>query len=455
MNIIFSDTIVARATPVGRGGVGIIRISGPHTPAVAKEILGKVLEPRYATFCDFQDLDGTLIDQGLAIFFKAPHSFTGEDVLELHGHGGPVVMEMLLRRVLDLGARMARPGEFSQRAYLNNKLDLTQAEAIADLIAASSQQAARSAVESLRGTFSNEVRSLVKEVVNLRVYVEAAIDFPDEEVDFLSDGTILRRLSTLLEQVSLILQRAMQGRALKEGMKVVITGHPNVGKSSLLNLMSGEDTAIVSALPGTTRDLIKETILLDGMPLNIIDTAGLRDAVDSIESEGIRRAWSEITNADQILLIIDASACSVKEVAQHNLLQQLDSVQDRLTIIRNKIDLIDEPEGVTQHPTLGVTVINISVKHNQGVDLLKAHLKQVAGYQSGENVLLARQRHLDALNRTLQSLTRAIEQLTVYQAGELVAQELLEAQNALNEITGEFRSDDLLGEIFSSFCIGK
>lgn len=449
------DTIAARATPPGQGGVGIIRISGKKTLEVAKTILGELPKPRAATFCSFLHQDGSVIDQGLAIYFKGPYSFTGEDVLELHGHGGRIVMDMLLQRILQLDVRLARPGEFSERAFLNNKIDLAQAEAIADLIEASSAEAARSAIRSLQGEFSKEITTLIHDVISLRMYVEAAIDFPEEEIDFLSDGKILSQLEKLISQLDIVLSRAKQGKVLNEGMKVVIAGNPNAGKSSLLNALSGDEVAIVSDVPGTTRDVIRETILIDGMPIYIIDTAGLRESTDVIELEGVKRAWNEIPNADRILLVVDAVTHDHSNLEQHSLMQKFLAFKDRLTIIRNKIDLTHEKESVESSNHLGVTTINISVKKNLGINLLRNHLKDCVGYQNGENVFIARRRHIDALTNAKENFLKAHEQLVTYKAGELVAEELREAQNALSEITGEFRSDDLLGKIFSSFCIGK
>lgn len=448
-----SDTIAAKATASGKGGVGIIRVSGQGAKTVAREVLGLLPEPRNATFCSFRQKDGSSIDQGLALFFEQPNSFTGEDVLELHGHGGIVVMDLLLQRVLEVGARLAQPGEFSQRAFLNNKIDLTQAEAIADLIDASSVASARSAMQSLQGRFSQEINSLVEQVTLLRMYVEAAIDFPEEEIDFLSDGKILNHLHAIQAQLQQTLAQTQQGAALNEGIKVVIAGYPNAGKSSLLNYLSGEETAIVSHSPGTTRDVIKETILIDGMPLKIVDTAGLRVSDDHIEAEGIKRAWNEIPNADRILLVIDATETSIEEVKEHELIKKFHQYLDRLTIVRNKIDLIEDDNR--NNPNIDFQVINVSVKNGQGMNELKEHLKTVVGFQGQESVYLARRRHLEALKKAKNHFDLAHEQLTLYQAGELVAEELRQAQNVLGEITGEFRSDDLLGKIFSSFCIGK
>lgn len=449
-----SDIIVARATPPGRGGVGVVRISGSDLSQIAVTILKQIPKPRYATLCDFLNKSGTVIDQGIAIYFPSPHSFTGEDVLELHGHGGNVVMDCLIQSILELGARLARPGEFSERAFLNNKIDLTQAEAIADLIEASSSQAARSAVRSLQGEFSKKINNLVEKTIHLRMHVEAAIDFPEEEIDFLTDGKILEKLSHLITELKEVLDCAKQGRVLNEGMKVVIAGYPNAGKSSILNRLSGEDTAIVSHIPGTTRDILRENILIDGMPLHIIDTAGLRDTQNEVEREGIRRAWSEIPNADRILLIIDATEISVNNLMQHPLVQEFTQYHDRLTIIRNKIDLISQSASV--EVSQNFAVINLSAKTGSGIELLKMHLKEAMGYtQNTENVFIARRRHLEALYIAENHSEEALKQLTTYRAGELVAEELREVQNALSEITGEFRSDDLLGRIFSSFCIGK
>jgi tRNA modification GTPase len=451
MHAFSSDTIAAKATPPGKGGVGIIRISGQEAPKLALELLGVIPEPRKAMFSGFKASDGNLIDQGLALYFKKPNSFTGEDVLELHGHGGTVVMDLLLQRVIGLGARLARPGEFSERAFLNNKIDLAQAEAIADLIEASSAAAARSAIQSLQGHFSEEVTRLVEQVTALRMYVEAAIDFPEEEVDFLSDGNILVQLQNIILQLNKTLDRTRQGAALNEGLRVVIVGHPNAGKSSLLNYLSGEQTAIVSDQPGTTRDVLKEDILIDGMPLRLIDTAGLRDSSDQIEAEGVRRAFNEVSQADRVLLVVDASETET-DLERHELVKKFSDQASKLIILRNKIDLTND---LYSSDTLGYPVINVSAKTGQGITELKEHLKSCIGFEGQETVYLARRRHLDALNRANSHFENAQQQLLVYQAGELVAEELRQAQNVLGEITGEFRSDDLLGKIFSTFCIGK
>lgn len=447
------DIIVARATPPGQGGVGVIRFSGKDLSGITEKILGKEIKPRYATYCKFKAAHQQTIDQGIALYFKAPFSFTGEDVLELHGHGGPVVIDMLLQRAVELGARLALPGEFSYRAFIHNKIDLTQAEAIADLIAASSEHAARSAVNSLQGRFSEQIHQLVEMITKLRIFVEAAIDFPEEEIDFLSDGKVLVDLKELIAKNEMILEHTQQGVTLKEGLKVVISGYPNVGKSSLLNVLSGENTAIVSSMAGTTRDVIREHILLDGLPLSIIDTAGLRDSQNEVEAEGIKRAWKEIPRADRILLVIDAQQTSMTTIHEHPLVKEFHIYREKLTIIRNKIDLTAESFGIQVDSRL--TTLNFSAKSGLGLMELKEHLKKCAGYQENENICLARRRHVDKLRSSHHSLQRALEQLVTYKAGELVADELSCAQEALGEITGEFRPDDLLGKIFSSFCIGK
>ena len=449
------ETIVAQATPIGRGGVGILRISGPLASTVAQEVLGKELKPRLANYLPFKDSDGTVLDQGIALFFKAPNSFTGEDVLELQGHGGQVILDILLKRILEIkGVRIARAGEFSEQAFLNDKLDLAQAEAIADLIDATSEQAARSALKSLQGEFSTKINRLVDSVIYLRTYVEAAIDFPDEEIDFLADGKIEGHLNGIIAQLDQVRAEAKQGSILREGMKVVIAGRPNAGKSSLLNALAGREAAIVTDIAGTTRDVLREHIHLDGMPLHIIDTAGLRDATDEVERIGISRAWNEIEQADRILLMLDSSD------AEQDLIKVRSEFLAKLpnnipvTIIRNKADLTGEMECLYEQD--GYTVVNLSAKTQQGVDLLREHLKQAMGYQTGiEGGFLARRRHLEALEQAAQHLQAGHVQLTQFHAGELLAEELRMVQDALSEITGQFTSDDLLTNIFSSFCIGK
>ena len=445
------DTIAAVATPAGRGGVGIIRISGPATTRIARALLGECPPPRRADYRPFRTTDGTLLDQGIALFFAAPHSFTGEDVLELQGHGGPVVMDLLLQTVLQLGARAARPGEFSQRAFLNDKLDLAQAEAIADLIDSTSAQAARSALRSLQGEFSRRVTALTEELIQLRLYVEAAIDFPEEEIDFLADGIVTARLDALRQQLAAVQEAAQQGSLLREGMTVVLAGQPNAGKSSLLNALAGRDSAIVTDVPGTTRDVLREQISIDGMPLHIIDTAGLRDSSDAIEQEGIRRAWAEIERADRVLLLVD-DRLGVGQVEQGILAR----LPPRLPVsfIHNKIDLSARPVAITQEA--GTTHIYLSARSGDGLEVLRDHLKQSMGFHAAaEGVFSARRRHLDALRQAAAHLCAGDEQLRRYRAGELLAEELQLAQQALGEITGAFTADDLLGRIFSSFCIGK
>ncbi|OBW91679.1 tRNA uridine-5-carboxymethylaminomethyl(34) synthesis GTPase MnmE [Gallibacterium salpingitidis] len=454
--MIENDTIVAQATPPGRGGIGILRVSGPLATEVAQQVLGKCPKPRMADYLPFKDVDGTTLDQGIALFFKAPNSFTGEDVLELQGHGGQVILDLLLKRILQInGVRLARPGEFSEQAFLNDKIDLAQAEAIADLIDASSEQAARSALKSLQGEFSTQVHQLVEQLIYLRTYVEAAIDFPDEEIDFLADGKIEGLLNQIIEQVATVQAQTKQGSLLREGMKVVIAGRPNAGKSSLLNALAGRDAAIVTDIAGTTRDVLREHIHLDGMPLHIIDTAGLRAATDEVERIGIERAWQEIEQADRVLFMLDSTTTTetLPEKIWPEFMSKLpDSIP--VTIIRNKADISGETEGITQNGNY--TTITLSAKTQQGIQLLKEHLKESIGYQTvTEGGFLARRRHLEALNKAAEHLQLGHIQLTQFYAGELLAEELKMAQNALSEITGEFTSDDLLGNIFSSFCIGK
>lgn len=450
------DTIVAQATPPGRGGVGIIRISGNQVKEVAQAILGKLPKPRYAEYLPFLDENGQVIDQGIALFFPNPHSFTGEDVLELQGHGGPIILDLLIKRILSIPAtRIARPGEFSERAFLNDKVDLAQAEAIADLIDASSEQAAKSAMSSLQGVFSNKINELVNLLINLRIFVEAAIDFPEEEIDFLSDGKIETQLKDVIKQLNDVRSEAKQGSLLREGMKVVIAGRPNAGKSSLLNALSGRDSAIVTDIAGTTRDVLREHIHIDGMPLHIIDTAGLRDAYDEVERIGIERAWVEIEQADRVLLMVDGTTTTEinPEKLWPEFMQRLPS-HIPVTVIRNKADLTGETLGysdVSQY-----SLIRLSARTGNGVALLRDHLKQTMGFSAtAEGGFLARRRHLQALEQAAKHLDNGLEQLITYHAGELLAEELRLAQESLSEITGSFTSDDLLGKIFGSFCIGK
>ncbi|MFH0288869.1 tRNA uridine-5-carboxymethylaminomethyl(34) synthesis GTPase MnmE [Vibrio owensii] len=451
-----TDTIVAQATAPGRGGVGIIRVSGPKANQVALEVTGKALKPRYAEYLPFQAEDGTVLDQGIALYFPNPHSFTGEDVLELQGHGGPVVMDMLIKRILGIdGVRAARPGEFSERAFLNDKMDLTQAEAIADLIDASSEEAAKSALQSLQGQFSQRIQTLVESLIHLRIYVEAAIDFPEEEIDFLADGKVSGDLQTIIDNLDAVRKEANQGAIMREGMKVVIAGRPNAGKSSLLNALSGKESAIVTDIAGTTRDVLREHIHIDGMPLHIIDTAGLRDASDEVEKIGIERAWDEIAQADRVLFMVDGTttdATDPKDIWPDFVDRLPNSIG--MTVIRNKADQTGEDMGIchVNDPTL----IRLSAKTGAGVDALRTHLKECMGFSGNtEGGFMARRRHLDALERAAQHLQIGQEQLEGYMAGEILAEELRITQQHLNEITGEFSSDDLLGRIFSSFCIGK
>ena len=450
------ETIVAQATAPGRGGIGILRISGPLATEVAQSVLGKCPKPRMADYLPFKDSDGTVLDQGIALYFKSPNSFTGEDVLELQGHGGQIVLDLLLKRILQIdGIRLARPGEFSEQAFLNDKLDLAQAEAIADLIDATSEQAARSALKSLQGEFSKKVNELVESVIYLRTYVEASIDFPDEEIDFLADGKIEANLRGIINQLEDVRSEATQGSILREGMKVVIAGRPNAGKSSLLNALAGREAAIVTDIAGTTRDVLREHIHIDGMPLHIIDTAGLRDATDEVERIGISRAWTEIEQADRIILMLDSSDPESADLSKvrSEFLAKLPTTLP-VTIVRNKIDLNGEQASESQED--GYQMISLSAQTHDGVQLLREHLKQTMGFQTGmEGGFLARRRHLDALEKAAEHLQIGLVQLTEFHAGELLAEELRLVQTYLSEITGEFTSDDLLGNIFSSFCIGK
>ena len=451
-----NDTIIAQATAPGRGGVGILRVSGPLASEVAREVLGKLPKPRYADYLPFRDVDGTALDQGIALWFPGPNSFTGEDVLELQGHGGPVILDLLLKRILTLsGIRIARPGEFSERAFLNDKLDLAQAEAIADLIDASSEQAARSALNSLQGVFSTRVNRLVEALIHLRIYVEAAIDFPDEEIDFLSDGKIEAQLNHVMHSLDEVRAEARQGSLLREGMKVVIAGRPNAGKSSLLNALAGRDAAIVTDIAGTTRDVLREHIHLDGMPLHIIDTAGLREASDEVERIGIERAWNEIENADRVLFMVDGTTTEATDPATiwPDFIARLPPHLP-VTVVRNKADITGEPTGLEE--VSGYSLARLSAHTGEGVDSLRTHLKKSMGFETHlEGGFLARRRHLQALEQAAEHLQQGKMQLLGPMAGELLAEELRLAQQSLSEITGEFTSDDLLGHIFSSFCIGK
>ena len=451
------ETIAAIATAQGRGGVGIVRISGPLAGKAALAITGRELTPRYAHYGPMHRADGETLDEGLALYFPGPHSFTGEDVLELQGHGGPVVLDMLLQRCLQLGCRLARPGEFSERAFLNDKLDLAQAEAIADLIEASSAQAARNALRSLQGAFSKRVDNLTEQLIGLRIYVEAAIDFPEEEIDFLADGKVLNMLDQVRADLSTVQKEAGQGALLRDGMTVVIAGRPNAGKSSLLNLLAGREAAIVTNIAGTTRDILREHIHIDGMPLHVVDTAGLRDTDDHVEKIGVERALKAIGDADRVLLMIDASAPEALNpfALWPEFLQERPDMA-KVTLIRNKTDLTGEAVAVQTNDDGHVTISLSAKSAGEGLELLREHLKDCMGYQqTAESSFSARRRHLDALDRACVYLQHGRDQLTLAGAGELLAEDLRMAQQALGEITGAFSSDDLLGRIFSSFCIGK
>lgn len=443
------DTVVAIATPPGRGGVGIIRLSGPKAYAIATKInKGKALEPRHALFCSFYCQDEEVIDQGLMLYFKAPHSFTGEDVVELHAHGSPIVLDMLLKQTVALGARLARPGEFSERAFLNDKMDLTQAEAIADLIQASSDTSARMALKTLQGDFSKKIHHLNQQIIYLRMYVEAAIDFPEEEIDFLNDGKVSSLLLAILTELDSIRAQANQGVILREGLSLVIAGRPNAGKSTLINCLAGRDVAIVTEVAGTTRDVMREHILLDDIPLHIVDTAGIRESDDLVEKEGIRRAWQELKQADCVLLVVDAHHPEQRDELYKDITSTLKSSVPIITVF-NKIDLCALPATVDENS------VYLSAKSGLGIAGLKQLIKNLVGYQPNEGQFLARRRHLEALDAAKQLLVTGQTQLAVHKAGELLAEDLRIAHQLLGEITGEFTADDLLGSIFSSFCIGK
>jgi len=443
----YQDTIAAIATPPGNGGVGIIRISGPSAFEISSNLTHKTPAPRQAVFTSYRDADNSVIDSGLVIFFPNPSSYTGEDTIELQGHGGSVVLGMLLKRVLSLGARLANPGEFTERAFLNNKLDLAQAEAVADLIESSTEQSVRSAQKSMQGVFSKQINELVEQLTELRIFVEAAIDFVDEEIDFLSDGVVENKMLKLSDKIKTIQKTAQQGRLLRDGMTVVLAGKPNAGKSSLLNALAGHEAAIVTEIAGTTRDILKERIQIDGMPLHIIDTAGLRESENVVEKEGIRRAHEEIKQADKVLLLIDSTDPEINSV-----MKTLPTGLD-ITKIYNKIDLIDVEPEITE--TEHGCQIYLSVKKDIGMGLLTDYLKKSVGFNGEtDDVFIARKRHIEALSQGQKSVESALQQLQ-NQAGELVAEDLRQAQNSLAEITGAFSSDDLLGRIFSSFCIGK
>lgn len=443
-----TDVIAAIATAHGRAGIGVVRVSGKSLATLAETLIGIVPQPRQATRAVFRDAHGAAIDDGLALYFPAPNSYTGEDVLELQAHGGPVVLQMLLRRCFELGARLAEPGEFTRRAFLNDKLDLAQAEAVADVIEAATETAARCAVRSLQGEFSAAIGSLVDQLIELRALVEATLDFPEEEIDPLDRANARERLERLRADLGGTLARAKQGSLLRTGLHVVLAGQPNVGKSSLLNRLAGEELAIVTPMPGTTRDSVRQAIQIEGVPLNVVDTAGLRDSADEVERLGIERTWSEIERADLLLLVVDARAgvTTVDEAIAARLPHRL-----RQVVVHNKIDLAGvRPRIVEQEDR---TAVHLSAKTGAGIDLLRKMLLRYAGWQSAEeSVFIARERHLVALRRAAERLAAAAGQLA---APELLAEELRLAQNELGAITGEFTADDLLGEIFARFCIGK
>jgi tRNA modification GTPase len=446
-----SATICAIATAAGRGGVGIVRLSGPRVREIGVKLLGRAMPaPRVATLASFLDESGEPLDQGLALFFEAPHSYTGEDVLELHAHGGPVLLHALVARAVALGALPAKPGEFTQRAFLNDKLDLAQAEAVADLIDAGSLAAARAALRSLQGEFSQRVHDLVAALTDLRVWVEAAIDFPEEEIDFLADERLHARLAALRAQFNDLIATAQRGRLLREGMTVVIAGRPNAGKSSLLNALAGHEAAIVTDIAGTTRDIVKEYLAIDGMPLHVLDTAGLRQASDVVEAEGVRRARAEIARADRVLFVIDA----VSDPEGQAWREEGESFPKDIpvTLVFNKADL-----ATPVHTDLGASYsLSLSAKTGIGMQALREHLKQCMGYEAIDaGTLSARARHLTALGKAQQHVDTAATLLSERREGELAAEELRLAQLALGDITGDVHSDDLLGRIFSSFCIGK
>lgn len=446
-----TDTIVAVATPAGRGALGILRLSGPQAQTIAGKIAGPMPAPRQAGLRHFRDAAGAVIDQGLMLVFPAPHSFTGEDVVELQGHGGPVLLDLLLRAASAHGARVARPGEFSERAFLNGRIDLAQAEAIADLIDAASAQAARAATRSLDGEFSRLIAALVEELVQLRVFVEGALDFSDEEIDWLSDAGLRRRLGDLDTHLRTLLQQAARGRRLREGITVTLTGAPNVGKSTLLNRLADTDAAIVTDIAGTTRDVLRESIVLDGLPLLVIDTAGLRESDDPVEREGIRRAWAALAQAEIALYLVDDRAGIT---AQDEILLAQLPPQAQVIVLANKCDLSGHVPGRLQLG--GRDAIRLSAGSGAGMGLLVDAIKQIAGVaDAGESPFSARTRHVDALRRAQASVDAARTRLAERTMPELAAEELRLAQDALSEITGAFTSDDLLGRVFSQFCIGK
>lgn len=443
-----TDTIAAIATAPGSGGIGVVRVSGPAARHIAEDVLGHCPAPRYAAYLAFKAADGSLIDRGIAIYYVAPHSYTGEEVLELQAHGGPALMQILLKRCLALGARQAEPGEFTRRAYLNDKLDLAQAEAVADVINAATEEAARSAVRSLSGEFSAAIHALLGRLIDLRMYVEACLDFPEEEVDFITQGRVAEKLAAIGQELDSVFAQARQGNLLREGIQVVLVGQPNVGKSSLMNQLAGEDVAIVTPVAGTTRDIIRNVIQIEGVPLHITDTAGLRETCDEIEKEGIARTWRALENAHIALLLVD-TVHDISEV-EKSILARLPAFLPKIWL-HNKIDLSQQVPKTLFHD--GELHIYLSAKTGVGVDLLKTELLKLAGWQpAGGGVFMARARHLAAMEDVRMHLNNAAGLL---KQSELFAEELRLAQEALNSITGEFSPDDLLGEIFSRFCIGK
>jgi tRNA modification GTPase len=446
--IVLKDTIAAIATASGAGGIGVVRVSGALASTIANQILGHCPAPRHAAYLDFKLDNNELIDRGIAIFYPNPHSYTGEDVLELQAHGGTALMQILLARCISLGARQAEPGEFTRRAYLNDKMDLAQAEAVADVINASTADAAKSAVRSLSGEFSNNINAVLVKLINLRMYVEACLDFPEEEIDFITQGKVAEKLDAIASELKLVFSKAKQGSLLREGMHIVLVGQPNVGKSSLMNQLSGEEVAIVTPIAGTTRDAIKNTIQINGLPLHIIDTAGLRETKNEVEKIGIARTYRALENAQVALLLVDA-AHGINE-NEKSILARLP--QEIVKIwVHNKIDTTQEPAKLIK--IANEAHIYLSAKTGEGIELLQQHLLQIAGFeQNAEGVFMARARHLAALKQVDEHLLQA--QIKVNQP-ELIAEELRLAQEALSSITGEFTPDDLLGEIFSKFCIGK
>lgn len=466
MNQSSEDTICAIVTAPGRGGVGIVRLSGPLSRSIAAQLIPLELQARHAHFCDFLDADGSTIDQGIALYFPAPNSYTGEDIIELQGHGGMQVLNSILSRALDLGARLANPGEFTERAFMNNKIDLVQAEAIADLIDANSQQAARSAIRTLQGEFSRRINELVERLTIIRVNVEAAIDFSDEDIDVMSRMGVAEQITETQQLLAAVFSQAQQGSLLQEGISIVIAGKPNAGKSSLLNALSGQDSAIVTDIPGTTRDLLHQQITLSGVPVHVTDTAGLRHSDDVVEQEGVRRARLAMAKADQILLVVDSQGAGedLAGLLEPLELDELDAGQrreilSRTTVVMNKIDLCETSDAhieSTTYQEVPLTLISLSARENLGISLLTSHLLETVGFKAGsEGAFVARERHLRALRAAEDCLNKGAYGVSEHLQLELIAEDLRLAQQFLGEITGEVSSDDLLGKIFASFCVGK